>query len=486
MFTNNVPHRIGVQSLFLNAGFLVLSTILEKAIRFIYLIVLARWLGPEMLGLYNYGLAWYLIFMPLALWGLGTLLSIHLGKKPENAGDVVAATFLLRTFTTIIAASCCLVIGLLSNHDLMSRDVITIFVIALVGRSLALWGRDCFVGVELSQYSAGLEIGFRFVEVCCGIVYLSFGGGIIGLCAIHYACWVAEGMVAFALVRKRHRSRKIFMPWSFVRPYAVKAFPIAVNAFLVGALFQVGFVVLKYLSMDARALGYYAVAFQLVANTIVIPLAFGRAALPILSRAHSRGTGESIVFLEAMLKICSFCSAVLVMFVIVYDTYILRLLFGQKYLMASDALVICAIAMTTWYALPLANNVLNAGAEYLLAAVNVGIALIANIGVTVWLVPSMAEKAPAFGLLVGASVALMLHLIVIHRKIDKISWWHAVIKPYVSVILAVTVAWNLKQFGGLGLGAGLVILGACYAGLRMFTPQEVCYFAKLVPWLQRS
>ena len=412
-----IPSKIGVQSLFLNAGFLVFSTILEKVIRFIYLIVLARWLGPEMLGLYNYGLAWYLVFLPLALWGLGPLLSIHLGKKPENAGDVVAATLLLRGFTTIVAAFCCFVIGFLSNDDPMSRNVIMIFVLALVGRSLATWGRACFVGVELSQYSAGLEIGFRFVEVCCGLVYLSFGGGIIGLCAIHSACWVAEGIVAFGLVRNRLRFRKIFMPWSFVRPYAVKAFPIAVNAFLLGTLFQGGFVVLKHLTMDARTLGYYAVAFQLVANTILIPMAFGRAALPILSRAHSRGTGESIVFLEAMLKICSFCSAVLAMFVIVYDTYILRLLFGQKYLMASDALVICAIAMTTWYALPLANNVLYAGVEYVLAAVNIGIALIANIGVTVWLAPSMAEKAPAFGLLVGASVALMLHLIVIHRRL---------------------------------------------------------------------
>ena len=61
--------KIGVQSLFQNAGFLAFSKALEKAIRISYLILLARWLGPKMFGLLEYGLAWYLIFLPLAFWG---------------------------------------------------------------------------------------------------------------------------------------------------------------------------------------------------------------------------------------------------------------------------------------------------------------------------------------------------------------------------------------------------------------------------------
>ena len=485
MPTTNAPHKVGVRSLFQNAGFLVFSRVLEKGIRFVYLIVLARWLGPDMLGLFNYGLSWYLIFLPLAAWALSVLLSIYLGRKPANAEDIVGATLLLRFFTTIVAGFCCFVIGFLTNDDFMSRTVVSIFAIALVGRSLAMWGRSCFVAVELSQYSMGLEIGFRLVEVFCGLIYLSFGGGVIGLCIIHSACWLAEAVVALGLVRNRLGFRKTFVPWSFIRPYAVEAFPIVVNVFFLIALFQSGFVILKHVSIDARTLGLYAVAFQLVVNTTLIPEAFGSAALPILSRAHGRGTGELVVFLEAMLKICSFCSAVLIMLVMVFGTYVLQLLFGEEYLMASGALVICAIAMVTYYALPLANQVLTAGFQYVLAAANIGSGLIASIVVSVFLVPSMDEKAPAFGLLVGASVALMLHLIVIHRRIGKISWWRAVIKPNISVIVAVTVTWNLKQFGIFGFVVGVLILGAFYVRWQMFTPQETGYFAKLVPWLQR-
>jgi O-antigen/teichoic acid export membrane protein len=136
--------------------------------------------------------------------------------------------------------------------------------------------------------------------------------------------------------------------------------------------------------------------------------------------------------------------------------------------------------------LPIANNVLNAGAKYVRAAINIGIALIANIVISIYLTPTIGEMAPAFGLLAGGTIALIMHLIMIHRTIDKISWWPAVIKPYTSVGLAVIVTWNLKQFGGTGLAVGLVCLLSCFAGWKMFTREEMGYFVKLIPWLQRT
>jgi O-antigen/teichoic acid export membrane protein len=485
MPATGTTHKIGVRSIAQNAGFLVFSRVSEKAIRFIYVMILARWLGPELLGLYNYGLAWYLIFLPIGFWGLGVLLSVYLGRKPKDAEDVVAVTFLIRVITTLAAAFFCFIIGFISNDDPITRNVISIFVIALVGRSMALWGRDCFIAVERSHYSAGLEIGFRLLEVSCGLVYFSVGGGIIGLCVIHSACWVAEGVLALSLVRWRLNFRKILVPWNRIYPYAIEAFPIAANIFLFTALFQSGFIVLKHISTDALDLGYYTVAFQLVANTVIIPQAFGQAALPILSRAHSRGAGESIVFFEVMLKICSLSSAALVMCVIVYGTYILELLFGEKYLNASGALIVCSIAMIPYYALAFAHNMLNASGNYALAAVNIGIALMVSIIITVVLSP-MGQVAPAFGLLVGAVAALMFHLIVIHKKIGRISWRRAIVKPYVSAIIAITVTWHLKQFGVFGLGAGIAFLIGCFTFCKMFTAQEIGYFAKLMPWLQRA
>jgi O-antigen/teichoic acid export membrane protein len=174
------------------------------------------------------------------------------------------------------------------------------------------------------------------------------------------------------------------------------------------------------------------------------------------------------------------------LFVIVYGSVVIGVFFGQEYLKAFNALIICSITMIAYYALPFANEVLRAGLKYIPAAVNIGIALIANIIVSVLLASKMGEKAPAIGLVVGASLALIFHLIVIHRKIGEIAWWRAVFKPMLSVLIAVTVTWNLKQFGGVAFGSGLLILCTFYSGLKMFSPQELGYFARAIPWPRKS
>jgi O-antigen/teichoic acid export membrane protein len=481
MSAHQISRMDSVLSLSRNAGFLILSRVLEKGIRLFYIIILARWLGPEILGLYNYGIAWYLLFLPLAYWGIGSLLSVHLGRRQENAEDIVGALFLLRTVMTLAAALSCLVIGLLSHQDALTRHIISLFVIALAARSLAQWGRSCFVALEQSRYSAGLEVGFRMVEALFGILYLSTGGGLTGICAIHAIGWILEAALALVLVHRRLGFKKFHVPWRFASPYAREAFPVAVNVFLFLAMFQAGFIVLKHMLSEPISLGLYTVAFQMVFNTSLIPQAFGKAALPILSREYSRGSGQDIVIFQMTLKIFAFFSALLVMVVILYGDALLRMLFGSEYLPASGALVIIAAAMIGGYALPFANNVLLSAGRFILAGVTVGVSLFTVTTVSLFLTPLFKEKGPAYGLLAGCSAALMLHLAAIHFKVGKISWWPAVIKPYACVTAAVLAVWYLRYYGEFGFIAGLALLVICYLAGSMFTAGELSLFKELIP-----
>jgi len=479
----NNTKRDGIRSIVYNAGFLVFSRLFEKAIRFLYVIILARYLGPELLGIYNFGLASYLIFLPVAVWGMGILLSVHIGKKPENADSIIATTFVLRTVTTLFALMLCFGIGWFSHNDLLTSKIVFIFTFSIIGRSFAVWSRSCFVASEQSHYSAVLEIGFRLVEFICGIVYLLMDGGIIGLCIIHSGCWLIEGVTGLFLVRSRFNIQKFSLSKQRVYTFARDAFPIAINMFFFTALLQSGFVVLKSISTDKLALGYYTIGFQLVVNTGLIPTAFGKAAMPVLSRASERGTDETIVFLEMMLKICALFSAILAITLICFNSLIINLVFGPEYLKASGPLFLSALAMMSYYALTFTNNILNAGGRYIPAALSMGAALIVSLVSTV-LVSSMQQNAPAIGLMAGASVALVLQLFIIQNKIGKVAWWQSFFKPYIIAIIAVAVTWGLKDFGIYGFIAGSSVMCSGFMFSKMFTANEMGYVIKLLPWLK--
>ncbi len=472
--------REGVQSIAFNAGFLIFSRSSEKAIRFVYVIILARYLGPELLGLYNYGLACYLIFLPLSFWGIGILLSINLGKIKENEKSIIATTLVLRLLTSVIAAAICIFTGWIGNEAPFTFKVVTVFSIALVGRSIAVWTRECFTAKERSQYSAGLEISFRFLEFTLGTTFLLSGGGLLGLCVIHGMCWFLEALTGLRLVWKqfgislKQSSRKMFYQLAY------EAVPVAINAFFFEAQFQIGLILLKGLASDKQSLGYYSIAFQLVANTVLLPMAFGKAAMPVLSRANDRGAKETIIFLQMMLKLCALFSTLLVCGVVVFNTPVIRVLFGVEYLDASQPLILCAIAMMFYYALTFANSVLNAGKKYSLAALSIGAALIVNVLLTV-IFSDHLQNAPAVGLIGGASVALIGQLVIIHQKIGKVDWYQSFFKPYVIAVGSVLLTWQLRHLGIVGFLCGFVLVCVGFTVSNVFTAVELGYVAKFLP-----
>lgn len=480
MTTSKRQQRIGVRSIAYNAGFLVFSRIAEKAIRFVYVIILARYLGPELLGLYNYGLANYLILLPLAFWGIGILLSIRLSSIQENEDQIITTALALRLLTSVIATAICFFIGWIGKNDLITFQVVAVFSVALFARSIAIWSRDCFTAKENSQYSAGLEITFRLLEFISGTAFLISGSGLLGLCFIHAACWFLEGLAGLFLVWKHYGvSLKGFSKKLFFQ-LAGEALPVTINVFFFTSLLQIGFIVLKEIAEDKQALGYYSIAFQLVVNTVLIPVAFGKAAMPVLSRANNRGLNETVVFLQMMLKICVIFSTVLVGIIIVFNVPLIRLLFGENYLNSSQPLVLCAMAMMPYYALTFSNNVLNASKKYVWAALSLGVALVFNILLTVMFSGNL-QNAPAVGLIGGTWVALTLQLIIIHREIGKIDWFQSFFKPYVIAAGAILLTWQLRHLGVWGFLCGFSFMCVGFTIGNIFTAVELRYVAKFLP-----
>ena len=72
--------------------------VLGRAIRFAYIVVIARMLGPDATGLYIYGVSLYLTFLGLANFGQGPVLAARLGKSRKNIGNLIGLSF----FTILI------------------------------------------------------------------------------------------------------------------------------------------------------------------------------------------------------------------------------------------------------------------------------------------------------------------------------------------------------------------------------------------------
>ena len=283
-----------IRLLITNTGLLFSSRSLVLVARGIYSIALARFLGPEIYGLYNYGLSWYLAFMPIAFWGISFILSREVGRSRGDASsirEIVSRAFTTRLITSVTAALGCLIAATLIEEQPGTRYLLLTFSLALLGRSLAIWCSDVFVASERAALTFKLQSSLRLLEVLIGICLLWAGLGLKSIVVVHLCSWWLEAIIGMALVYRRISKFRFFNHFSTSTPYLRQGLPLTMMD-LASTWFMVGPVILyRHLSNDGAGLGELTFALQVFFLLVSIVASFSIAILPLMSRL-SAAPGE--------------------------------------------------------------------------------------------------------------------------------------------------------------------------------------------------
>ena len=293
----------GLRSILSNGSYIFSGRVLNIIVRGIYILLVARLLGPDIYGLFASSQAWYLAFLPVSIFGMQGIISIELAKNKTDAHQLADSSLTLRFITAFSAGLLCLLSGWFLNGDPVSRNLIFLFSIAMLGRSLATWTEDILIAYERAQYSLRLESMFRPMEAILGSSWLLLAnGGVIELALIHALCWWLQALAGFWLVKKKFVPKlKPIWGSKFMIQMLTMALPLLISGLAINWFVQGPIVLLKYSSFPEQTVGYLALAFQIFSLSCSVPISLGMAALPVLSRASQRNDGKDILFAETMI-----------------------------------------------------------------------------------------------------------------------------------------------------------------------------------------
>lgn len=125
-----------------NITALASTQVAGRIIRFLYMLAIARILGPEEAGIYLYGVALYLGVIGIGMFGQSMFLAQRVGKHGGAPFPVLHHSLTLLLTATLSVA---LVLGLfvwVSEPDEYLRLTILCFVGALVARAISNWGKS--------------------------------------------------------------------------------------------------------------------------------------------------------------------------------------------------------------------------------------------------------------------------------------------------------------------------------------------------------
>lgn len=293
----------GARSIGINALHLVNARLITHLLRAVYLVILARVLGPDVFGLLSYGQSWYSAFLPIAGLGLAVILGIDIGRDRTRADRIISHTFTLRMIAAVLVALSSAVAGWILNPDPELRALISVFSVGLLGRSLALWAEQVFTGFEEARLVLRQYAIFRPLEVVAGIAVLLGGGGMLAIAMVHAIVWCAQGIRGVATVRRQFTRFAPGRDRRYLVHLLIRGLPVGVSAILVTWLMQGPVVLTKHLLGDGAAIAQLAVALQVLLLSSAMPMSIGMAALPVLARSIEREDGKDAGFAEAMFRV---------------------------------------------------------------------------------------------------------------------------------------------------------------------------------------
>ena len=461
----------GLRSIASNSIKLAGARLLNPLVRLIYVLILARFLGPEIYGLLAYGQSWYNAFLPLTTLGVAAVLSREVGRNRERGTEVVARALALRIVVSVFVAGICAVTAWFVESDSSTRSLLLIFSLALIGRALSVTAENIFVAYERSQFAFYQEAIFRPLEVGAGLIILLLGGGMFEIAAMHTIVWWLQAARAHFLVRSRIVS--VAPDWNLrsMGNLILEGLPIGLGVIMAAWIFQGPLVLYRQTGAADADLGTFALAYQGLVLALVIPISIGAVALPVLSRAVERADGKDTLFVSVMARLAFLSGATAGLAGMVVGPDLIPFVFGRKFEMTGQLL-----GPMLWLLIPatiatIGGQVVAARKKYFQYFITAAAGAAA---LTVCL-PFAVSAFAVYGILVAGGIGLTvwsISLLFAVSSAKTFRWSVVLFRPALVALAALALYLGLKpESPWLALTAALGLL-ACGGWFVVLTKEE--------------
>lgn len=417
---NKLSQKPYLNKIINNIGWLFFDKIFRMGVGLFIGAWMARYLGPEQLGLLNYVLAIISFLVVIAGFGLNNIIVKDLVSEPKENNEILGSSFLIQITTSIFAFFILLMLSFIL-FDTYSSQLIAI----IVGLSLLLKPIDTiryyFEANVQSKYIVWSE-NISFI-ICSLLKVLLFLIG-ASLTAISWVFLLDAIIMSFLILLAYFYNNQHIFTWkintSRIRQNIKQCWPLILSGLTVIIYMRVDQIMLGHM-INYEAVGIYTAATRLSEIWYFIPMAIMASVNPILISARNNNKENYYNKLKMILNILVFMAIVIAIITSLFSHYIIYILYGKQYLQSSTVLIIhiwtgvfvcMGVATSQWFIL---EN------KQILAFYRTLYGAIINILMNFLLIPNYGVIGAAISTLIAMLCAGFLFDI-LNKNIRKLFW----------------------------------------------------------------
>lgn len=340
-----------------NIGWLFFDKILRMGVGLFIGAWIARYLGPEQLGLLNYALAIISFLVVFASFGLNNIVVRDLVNEPQKSNEILGSTFLIQAISALLSFSFLLILTFSLFSDSNSKLVIIIVGFTLLFKPIDTI-RYYFEANIQSKYIVWAEnssfIICSFIKVIMILTQASF----IAIVSV----FLLDGLIISILILTVYfyKKQSIFS-WTanFQRiKHSIKAsWPLILSGLTIMIYMRTDQIILGYMQ-GYESVGIYTAASKISEIWYFIPMIIMSSINPILIELKSHNKDSyynKLKNITSYLVVISIIIAILTTFL---SPYIIHILYGAQYQQAANILTIhiwtgvfvsMGVATSNWY-----------------------------------------------------------------------------------------------------------------------------------------
>jgi PST family polysaccharide transporter len=403
-----LDERQNLQIILANTGWLSVDRILRLGVGLIVGVWVARYLGPDQFGLYNYAIAFVFMFSVLSTLGLDSIVVRDIVREPTCKDEILGTAFVLKlTGGTIALAVIVVTIPVFRPDYSMARLLVGIIAAGFVFQAfdtVDFWFQSQVKSKNTIYAKDGAFCLIALVKI--GLIQLR-----APLVAFAWA-GLAEtvlGVIGLVIVyRINGHSLKEWRP-SLIRAKVLlkSSWPLMISAFGVLVYMRIDQIMLGSMVND-RAVGIYSAAVKLSEIWYIIPVIIYSSVLPSIVEAKKADERLYYMRLQKLFNLTVALAYVVAFPITIFSGKIVLLIYGQRFAEAGPMLAILVwagvfvslgVIRETWV-------VSEGKTGFLLAATLTG--ALSNVGLNLLFIPKYGAIAASVNTVFSQFVATTL------------------------------------------------------------------------------
>lgn len=405
---------VGFKKYFVNTFWMFFGRFFLLAAGFLVSALVARHLGPENFGLFNYIIGFGGLFAIVSGFGINAILGRELLNNPDRK------ELILGNAVTLYAISSILLIGLInsvafySDPDIYTRQLIFVFSLSFAFQPISVF--DIYFQSEVKAKFISI---IQIIVTCISIILK-----IIGVFLGFYVGWfvlilLIEGLVSVLMTTGlflRSGIKPIFVPNpTLMRHLLITSFPFMLSIVSTGIYMKIDQVMIKHM-LNTTETGLYSVAVRLTEAWYFIPNLIAASLFPAIVNARRVSPVIYHNRVSRLLLMMFILSFTIILPLTLLARPIIILLFGEAYIGAYQPFIIYVWSSVFVFIMPVLHAYMTTEHKgYILLFSSLAGAVI-NIALNIILIPKIGIVGSALATLIAYTVPATVLLILFIRR----------------------------------------------------------------------